>query len=200
MAASCSGQYPRSGYHITRIGSPVQFDKYRVALRNLLQLCVNPDPVNSSIGFRAPLADVEAESYWKSLSAKLDVTPITVHLFVLSATQSSADVLATVQIFTIPKITHRHRAEIAKLLVHPSARRKGIATILMDFVEEFARDELGTEMLTLDTASETPAMAFYERSGWKQWGTCPEYAEYADGRRCDATFFHKFIRRPSAPV
>ncbi|KAH8658280.1 acyl-CoA N-acyltransferase [Xylariales sp. PMI_506] len=188
----------RSGHYITEIRSPGQIARFRTSLRLLLQLCVNPEPANSSIGFRAPLSDEEADAYWDHVSHQLGQSPKSLYLFVLTSFPDSEEVLATIQIVTVHKETHKHRAEVAKLLVHPLARRKGIATTIMDYIEEFCRDSLGKEMLTLDTASETPAKDFYFRMGWSHWGTCPEYAEYADGRRCNAMFFIKFIRGSNA--
>lgn len=190
--------FERSGYRITYVTTAAEFGRHHVSLRTLLQLCVNPDPAGSSIGFRAPLTDADADAFWQqSVAAKLEEPPAarTLHLFVVtSPSEPGTGVLATAQILTIPKVTHSHRAEVAKLLVHPSARRCGVATTLMAFVEEFARDRLGRDLLMLDTASETPAVKFYTRIGWRPWGTCPQYAEYADGRRCDAVFFLKFLR------
>ena len=193
-------------YTIKQIKTSAELQASLSSLTSLLQDCVNPDPATSSIGFLAPLSDPEADSYWQSLSANLQAEPLTFYLFVLLAPATSEDgspaspslsssrVLASVQIFTIAKRTHAHRAEVAKLLVRPGSRRLGLGRRLMAHVEAFARNELGRELLTLDTASRTPAREFYARLGWLEWGTCPEYADYADGKRGDATFFVKFLR------
>ena len=53
-----------------------------------------------------------------------------------------------------------HRAEIGKVLVHSSARRRGIATALMAAAEERARAD-GRWMLMLDTVTGSAADAFY---------------------------------------
>lgn len=66
----------------------------------------------------------------------------------------------------------------------------------MEYVENFAR-EMGKEMLTLDTATESAAMEMYRRLGWEEWGTCRDYASWPDGRRCDATFFRKDLGKSS---
>ncbi|KAK6083390.1 hypothetical protein SCUP234_03740 [Seiridium cupressi] len=128
---------------------------------------------------------------------KVDQSPATLYLFVLTKSEASKDVLATSQIHIIPKATHQHRAEIAKLLVHPSARRRGIATAMIKFVEKFARDDLQRAMLNLDTVTEAAALDFYRWTGWTEWGTCPDYAEFADGRRGSITFSVKFLRERS---
>lgn len=192
------------------IESLAQLRPHVPSLTSLLQSCVNPSPHSSSIGFRAPLSSADAAAYWYSLADKLvdePGRPPTVYLFVVTELgrhglfrQENGDclppppVLATVQIHLVPKETHRHRAEVAKLLVTADARGRGLGRDLMKFIEEFARSTLKREMLTLDTATETGAREFYNRIGYTEWGTCPSYADFADGKRGDATFFVKFLK------
>lgn len=182
-------------YAISRISGPADIEAHLPSLRSLLQSCVNTDPSTSSIGFLAPLSDADADRYWRSLGAILGAT---CHLFILVLTgpasgQEEGEVAATAQLLTIPKATHAHRGEVAKLLVRPSGRRSGLGRAMMAHVEAFARDSLGLRVLTLDTETETPALAFYRRTGWAEWGTCPDYAAFADGRLGSATFFVKSL-------
>lgn len=60
----------------------------------------------------------------------------------------------------------------------------------MKHVEDFARGT-GRDMLTLDTATGSPAVEMYRKLGWEEWGTCKDYASWPDGSRCDATFFRR---------
>ena len=85
-----------------------------------------------------------------------------------------------------------HRAEIAKLLVHRSARRRGIAELLMERAEAEARAE-GKTLLVLDAVTEGDAARLYARLGWTTVGVIPDYALYPDGRPCDTTVFWKKI-------
>jgi len=82
-----------------------------------------------------------------------------------------------------------HRAEIKKLLVHRSARGKGVGAELMQHAERVAK-QLGRTLLVLDTASEE-AERLYTRSGWQRLGTIPDYALWPVGTFCDATIFWK---------
>lgn len=192
------------GIHITRLTTAAHVEAKLPSLQTLLQSCVNPEPSTSSIGFLAPLSDSDAGEYWMSVGSKLEDKPLTTYLFVLTALVTDnghvneddhdEQVLATVQLFVIPKATHSHRAEVAKLLVRPSARRLGVGKNMMSHVEQFARVELGLEVLTLDTKTETPAREFYNHIGWTEWGTCPDYARFADGRLGSATFFIKRLQ------
>lgn len=186
---------------ILRLSGPADIEVRLPSLRSLLQSCVNTDPSSSSIGFLAPLSDADADRYWLSLGASLGTT---CHLFVMSDPagrgadgdrpgEEEGEVAATAQLLIIPKATHAHRGEVAKLLVRPSGRRSGLGRAMMAHVESFARDELGLRVLTLDTETDTPALAFYRRTGWVEWGTCPDYAAFADGRLGSATFFMKSL-------
>jgi ribosomal protein S18 acetylase RimI-like enzyme len=83
-----------------------------------------------------------------------------------------------------------HRAEIAKLLVHRSARRRGIAERLMEQAEAEARVE-GRTLLVLDAVSDGDAARLYSRLGWTTVGVIPDYALFPDGRFCDTTYFFK---------
>ena len=83
-----------------------------------------------------------------------------------------------------------HRGEIAKLLVHRSARRRGIAERLMEQAEAEARAE-GKTLLVLDAVTDGDAARLYERMGWNTVGVVPGFALYPDGRPCDTTYFYK---------
>lgn len=187
----------RQQHTIALLPGPADIEAHLPSLRSLLQSCVNTDPSTSSIGFLAPLSDADADHYWRSLGPGLGTT---CHLFVMSdpaagegRTQEKGEVAATAQLLTIPKATHAHRGEVAKLLVRPAGRRSGLGRGMMAHVEAFARDELGLRVLTLDTETETPALDFYRGTGWVEWGTCPDYAAFADGRLGSATFFFKSL-------
>jgi GNAT superfamily N-acetyltransferase len=85
-----------------------------------------------------------------------------------------------------------HRAEIAKLLVHRSARKRGVAERLMAQAEEEAR-AAGKTLLVLDAVTGGDAARLYARIGWTRAGDIPGYALYPDGRPCDTTYFWKAL-------
>ncbi len=86
-----------------------------------------------------------------------------------------------------------HRADVARVLVHRSARRRGIAQRLMEQLEDEARAE-GKTLLVLDAVTGGDAARLYERSGWNTVGVIPNYALYPDGRLCDTTVFWKSLQ------
>jgi ribosomal protein S18 acetylase RimI-like enzyme len=68
-----------------------------------------------------------------------------------------------------------HRAEVAKLLVHPVARRRGVGRALMLALESLARAE-GRTLLTLDTWTGGHAESLYRSLGYVVVGVIPRYA------------------------
>ena len=106
--------------------------------------------------------------------------------------------VGTVQVVLALPPNQSHRGEIAKLLVHRSARRRGIARQLMERAEAEARVE-GKTLLVLDTVTGDPAERLYEEMGWNRVGVVPGFALYPDGRPCATTYFWKAVREPSRP-
>ena len=105
---------------------------------------------------------------------------------------ADGEVVGTVQVILALPPNQPHRAEIAKLLVHRSARRRGIAQLLMERAEAEARAE-GKTLLVLDTVTGDSAERLYERLGWTRVGVIPGYALYPDRRPCDTTIFWKAL-------
>jgi GNAT superfamily N-acetyltransferase len=110
----------------------------------------------------------------------------------LLAAFAAGDLVGTVQVILALPPNQPHRGEIAKLLVHGSARRRGIAQLLMEHAEAEARAE-GKTLLVLDTVTGDDAERLYERLGWTRVGVIPGYALYPDGQPCDTTVFWKSL-------
>jgi ribosomal protein S18 acetylase RimI-like enzyme len=63
------------------------------------------------------------------------------------------------------------QAEVKHVRIHPATRRLGVGRLLMDGLEDRARD-LGYRQLYLDTATNQPeAVAFYRALGYAEDGT-----------------------------
>jgi GNAT superfamily N-acetyltransferase len=101
-------------------------------------------------------------------------------------------IVGTVQVVFGTPPNQPHRADVAKLLVHRSARRRGVAQLLMEHAEAEARSE-GRTLLVLDTVTGDDAERLYTRLGWTRVGVIPNYALYPDGRPCDTTVFWKAV-------
>ena len=98
--------------------------------------------------------------------------------------------VGTVQMAHAVPPNQPHRGDIAKLLVHRSARRNGVARRLMEHAEAESSAH-GKTLLVLDTVTGSAAERLYESLGWTKTGVIPDYALYPDGRPCDTTVFWK---------
>ena len=83
-----------------------------------------------------------------------------------------------------------HRADIAKMLVHSTYRRRGFATRLIAALEEKAR-ALGLKLLTFDAVAASAAEEFYKRRGFTCVGYYPDYAYSGDGKLDGTALFYK---------
>jgi GNAT superfamily N-acetyltransferase len=100
--------------------------------------------------------------------------------------------VGTVQILTATPPNQPHRADIAKLLVHRSARGQGIGARLMERAEQASR-AAGKTLLVLDSVTGGDGARLYTRLGWNIVGVIPNYALFPDGRFCDTTVFWKAL-------
>ena len=87
---------------------------------------------------------------------------------VLGTQNAQGGLVGTVQLIIDQPENQPHRADVAKLLVHPSARRGGLLPVtLMNELENCARQQ-GKTLLVLDTATGSSAELFYHNCGWQQ--------------------------------
>jgi ribosomal protein S18 acetylase RimI-like enzyme len=141
----------------------------------------------ASVRFMAPFSLEQARGAFTDVAAEVAHG----HRLLLAAF-AGGDLVGTVQVVFALQPNQPHRAEIAQLLVHRSARRRGIARLLMERAEAEARAE-GRTLLVLDTVTGDAAERLYEGMGWNRVGVIPGYALYPDGRPCDTTVFWKTL-------
>ena len=84
-------------------------------------------------------------------------------------------IVGTVQLDPAWAPNQPHRAEVLKLLVHPDARRRGIARSLMVALEGLAREN-GRTLLTLDTWTGQAGERLYRSLGYTAIGSIPRFA------------------------
>jgi GNAT superfamily N-acetyltransferase len=116
----------------------------------------------------APLAPEKAQSFWRGVAEGVAAGE---RLLLVAEGPGTGQVLGTVQLVLAQPDNQPHRADLSKMLVRSSARRRGIGEALMRTVEEEAR-AAGKTLLVLDTAS-ADAERLYERSGWVRVGAVP---------------------------
>lgn len=99
-------------------------------------------------------------------------------------------IVATVMLVLAMPANGAHRGEIIKLLVHPDARRCGIARQLMCQAEQRAW-QAGRSLLVLDTRSGDIAESLYHELGWQVAGQIPAYARSTAGELDSTTVMYK---------
>ena len=142
----------------------------------------------ASVSFMLPLARDKAEAFWRSVAEGVGRN----ERVLLIAEDADGEVLGTVQLVTAQPDHQPHRADIAKMLVHRKARRRGIAQQLMEAVEQEALKE-GKTVLVLDTVTGGDAERLYQRAGWLRAGEVPKYALMPNGDLCGTTFYYKHL-------
>jgi len=142
----------------------------------------------ASVSYLAPFSHEQARAAFEAVAVEIEQGRR-----LLLGAFANGDLVGTVHLILALPPNQPHRAEIAKLLVHRSARRRGIAELLMAGAEAEARAE-GKTLLVLDTVTGDDAERLYQRLGWMRVGVIPGYALYPDGRPCDTTIFWKALQ------
>jgi GNAT superfamily N-acetyltransferase len=142
----------------------------------------------ASVSFMLPMPLEKAAGYWRELSGAVERGEMSV-----LAAYEGAVIVGTVSLLLKQPENQPHRADVAKMLVHRSARRRGIGAQLLAAVEAVARGA-GKSLLVLDTAS-ADAVGVYVRGGWQRVGEIPDYALWPGGGLCATTVFYKRLAR-----
>jgi GNAT superfamily N-acetyltransferase len=167
---------------------------YDAAIPGLAALIVDAVGGGASVNFMAGVSETEAAAWW---AARIpDVADGTITAFVATDPESGAIVASTILIRS-RNANAPHRAEIGKVLVHRSMRRRGLGRALMEAAEARARVD-GRWLLILDTEAGSAADTFYRGLGWTVLGTMPDHAYRSDGQLAPTTYFWKDLRPTEA--
>jgi len=151
-------------------------------LAAILVACVDG---GAAVSFLPPLDVAVARAFWAEATRAVAVDQRTV-----LAAWSDGVLVGTVTLDRATPPDQPHRAEVSKLLVHPDARRRGVARALMLAVEEAAR-AAGRTLLTLDTREGDAGEALYRGLGWVEAGRIPGYAVNPDGTLHATVLFYR---------
>ncbi len=155
------------------------------ALAELLIDCVDG---GASVSFMRPMTTEKATRFWNGVAQ--DVARGARALLV--AQDRDGRILGSVQLVLAVPENQPHRADVAKLLVHRGARRRGVARLLMRAAEHAAIEE-GRTLLVLDTVTGSDAAQLYARAGWQRVGEIPNYALMPDGPPGPTTIYYKAL-------
>ncbi|MEX3895278.1 N-acetyltransferase family protein [Paraburkholderia sp. BR10954] len=153
------------------------------ALADVLIDCVEG---GASVSFMLPISRNTALAFWRNVAEGVARG----ERALLIAEDRDGGIVGTVQLITAQPENQPHRADVAKMLVHRKARRRGVAHALMNELDRVAREEKKS-VLVLDTVTGGDAERLYQRAGWQRVGSVPNYAVMPDGAFCATTFYCK---------
>jgi len=151
-------------------------------LADIMVACVD---AGASVNYLPPLTREVARAFWRGVSAD-----VATGSRVLLGAWCDGQLAGTVHLALAPQPNAPHRAEVSKLLVDPTFRRRGIGRALMLRAEQTARS-IGRKLLVLDTETGGEGERLYRSLGWQEAGTIPGYALGAKGEAVDTIFFWK---------
>ena len=153
-------------------------------LADILIACVDG---GAGVSFLPPLSPAVARAYWKRVAGQ-----VAAGSRILLGGWVDAALAGTVMLDIGTPADQQHRAEVKKLLVHPDARRRGLARALMRRVEQEAA-RAGRSLLTLNTRPGDIAEGLYHAIGWQQAGRFPGYVMNPDGSFGDIVLLWKRV-------
>lgn len=155
------------------------------ALAAVLSACVAD---GASVSFMAPLTLAEAERFWRGVA-----DDVAAGAAILVVARLDGALVGTTQARPAPQPNQPHRFDLAKMLVHPSARGRGVGAALLARAEAEAL-KAGRWLGCLDTVTGSAGARLYARGGWTRVGDIPDFALWPQGGLCATTFFYKRLR------
>ena len=157
-----------------------------VQQHELAQVLVDCVEGGASVSFMHPLTQEKALGFWRRVAEGVSAGDRA-----LLVAEQEGRIIGTVQLVLDLPENQPHRGDVSKMLVHRSARGRGVGALLMAAVEQVARD-CGKSVLVLDTSNDIAAR-LYTRAGWIECGTVPDYAIMPHGGYCATTFFYRHL-------
>ena len=143
-------------------------------LAELLYACVHD---GANVGFILPFDLDQARTFWLQKIA----LGLAANTRIVLVAKLDNQVAGTVQLNLDTPPNQPHRADVSKLLVHPSYRMLGVGRALMQEIESYGANA-GRRLLTLDTATDI-AETLYISLGYERAGHIPGYAREPDEDR-----------------
>ena len=129
----------------------------------------------ASVSYMAGFGRPQAAAYFEKVAAQPERLVF-----------AAGDFDGTAQLWLDMPPNQPHRAELAKMLVHRRARRRGLGRALFAAVEAEARRR-GRTLLTFDTMSGSAAEKLYLSCGCVKAGEIPRFALLPEGGEPAAT-------------
>ena len=139
----------------------------------------------ASVSFMHPFTREKAVAFWRGVARAVETGERTIVV-----AEDELGICGTAQLILSVAENQPHRADLAKMLVHRRARRRGLGAALMRAAEAMAR-ECGRTLLVLDTVTGDAGERLYARLGWTRVGVIPRFALMPDGAPCATTYFYR---------
>ena len=147
----------------------------------------------ASVNFMAGFTRDEGAAFWRG-----QLPGVAAGGTRLLVAEDGGRLVGTVLLFLARQPNAPHRAEVGKMLVLSSHRRRGLGRALLAAAEAAAL-HAGRTLLILDTETGSAGEMLYRNCGWTALGGIPDHSYTTDGRLAAATVFFKAIgthRRP----
>lgn len=180
--------------YTSRAMTSARFDLERVdhldepAIEALAAMTIAVVAEGASIGFMNPLSEAKARGFWRGVAAEVDAGRR-----LLLVARDAEGLCGTCQVVLAQPDNQPHRGDLAKMMVHPRSRGRGLGGALLAHAEAAAH-AAGKTLLVLDTAGDA-AMRVYERGGWTKVGVIPDYALLPAGGLSPTVIYYKALGR-----
>ncbi len=161
--------------------------EFETQIPRLAEILIDAVDSGAGVSFMKPLLPHVAQDFWRG-----QISGIAAHSTFPFVAEVDGTIAGIVLLIKAWAPNQPHRSDVAKLLVQRNFRRRGVATALMQALDDKAR-ALNQTLITFDAVANSPASAFYESLGFICVGCYPNFAYSGDGRLDDTALFYKIL-------
>lgn len=141
----------------------------------------------ASVGFMLPVREAEIVGFWQDCFSE-----VAAGKRIIVAAREGGRIIGSAQLALAMRPNSLHRAELQKLLVLRTHRRRGFGAALIHAVESAALTR-GRTLVILDTSASGNALNLYHRCGYTRVGAIPGFARDPDGPLIDTVLYYKTL-------
>ena len=168
---------------------PLDASEMERRLGDLAAVLVDAVAHGASVNFMAGLTEGEAAAFWRR-----QMPGVAEGGTRLLVADDGTRLVGTLLLTLAHQPNAPHRAEVGKMLVLSSARRRGLGRRLLAAAEDAAR-RAGRTLLMLDTETGSAGDLLYRSCGWIECGRVPDHSFRPDGHLAETTVFYKTLGR-----
>jgi len=165
----------------------ISLEEKSLVLPELTTLLQETIANGATLGFLPPLTEEAAYQYWSTVFQQ-----IARGTRIVIVAREAGCIVGSVQLAFATNSNAQHRAEVQKLFVSQSQRRRGTGKALMQAIEQVAYD-CGRTLLMLNTTEDNVGQHLYRSLGYQEVGIIPEYIRNATGGFTNGICFYKAL-------